>query len=47
MKNTKIILSSYKQLEPENKKMITATITALLGIVKNNAMKEVHKKTRH
>lgn len=47
MKNAKIILSSYKHLEPENKKMITATITALLGIVKNNAMEEVHKKTRH
>lgn len=47
MKNTKIILSSYKQLEPENKKMITATITALLGIAKNNVMKEVYKKTRH
>ena len=44
MKNAKIILSSYKQLEPENKKMITATITALLGIVRNNAMEEVYKK---
>ena len=47
MKNAKMILSSYKHLESENKKMIIATITALLEIVKNNAMEEVHKKTKH
>lgn len=47
MKNVRIILSSYKNLKPENKKMITATIAALFGIVKNNAMQEVHKKTKH
>ena len=40
MKNAKIILSSYKHIEPENKKMITATITALFGIVKENVKEE-------
>ena len=45
--NAKMILSSYKHLESENKKMIIATITALLEIVKNNAMEEVHKKAKH
>lgn len=40
MKNVKIILSSYKQIEPENKKMITATINALLGTVKENVKEE-------
>ncbi len=40
MKNAKIILSSYKQIEPENKKMITATITMLLGIIKENVKEE-------
>ena len=47
MKNAKMILSSYKHLESENKKMIIATITALLEIIKNNAMEEVHKKVKH
>lgn len=42
MKNARIVLSAYKQIEPENKKMITATITALLEIIKEN-FKEEHK----
>lgn len=40
MKNAKIILASYKHIEPENKKMITATITALLGTFKENVKQE-------
>ena len=36
-------LSSYKQITPENKKMIEATVTALLGIVKENVKAEYKK----
>ena len=43
VKNARIILSSYKQITPENKKMIEATVTALLGIVKENVKAEYKK----
>lgn len=44
MKNTKIILSSYKQINSEDKKMITTTITALLRIIKENIKEEYKNK---
>lgn len=40
MKNAKIILSSYKHIEPENKKMITATIADLIRIIRYNVREE-------
>lgn len=40
MKNAKIILSSYKHIEPENKKMIMATIAELVEIIKANVKEE-------
>lgn len=40
MKNAKIILSSYKHIEPENKKMIIATIAELVEIIKANVKEE-------
>ena len=40
MKNAGTILSSYNHIKPENKKMITATVTALLGIIKENIKEE-------
>lgn len=40
MKNAMIILSSYKQIESEDKKKITSSISALLGIIKDN-VKEI------
>lgn len=43
MKNARIILSSYKQIDSENKKMIFATINALLRIIKEN-IKEKYRK---
>jgi hypothetical protein len=43
MKNAKTILSSYNQIGTENKKMITATITAFVGIIKDNAIEEYKK----
>lgn len=45
MKNAKIILSSYKQIDSKNKKMITTTITTLLRIIKEN-VKEEYGKTK-
>ena len=45
MKNAKIILSSYKQIDSKNKKMITNTITTLLRIIKEN-VKEEYGKTK-
>lgn len=40
MKNARIILSSYRQIKPEDKKMITATITAFFGIIRKNVKEE-------
>ena len=40
MKNAKIILSAYNQIENEDKKMIIATITAFFAIIKENVKEE-------
>ncbi len=40
MKNAKIILASYSHIKPEDRKMITATITAFIGILKENVKEE-------
>lgn len=42
LSNAKIILNSYKLVDPESKKMISETISALLKISKNNFIEE-HK----
>ncbi len=43
--NAKILLSSYKLVEPENKKMILETLSALFKIVKDNFFEE-HPRPR-
>ena len=40
MKNAKIILSAYNHIDNENKKMIIATITAFIAIIKENVKEE-------
>lgn len=44
IKNARIILSSYKQVNSENKKMIMNTLNALFGIIKDT-IKEEYKIT--
>ncbi len=44
MKNAKKILTAYNNMEYENKKMITATITAFLGILKENVKEEYKRR---
>jgi hypothetical protein len=43
--NAKILLSSYKMVEPENKKMILETLSALFKIAKDNFLEE-HSRPR-
>lgn len=42
--NAKTLLNSYKLLEPENKKMVLETLSALFRIVKDNFLGEYKKK---
>jgi hypothetical protein len=44
LKHSKTIVSSYNQLSQENKKMIGETVTALLGIIKENVIEEYKKE---
>jgi len=41
IKNAKIIISSYKNVEPQNKKMITTTIAAFFSIIKREYKKGI------
>lgn len=44
VKNSKAVLSSYKQVSSEDKKMILNTIVALFGIIKENIKEEYESK---
>jgi len=44
LENSKIIIESYREIDKENRKMITATLAELLRIVKDNFIEEHVKK---
>lgn len=46
MSKANIILSSYKQLDLDNKKMVTATLNELLEIIKNNVLEDIKTRKR-
>lgn len=45
--NARILLNSYKQIDPESKKMILETLSALFKIAKDNFIEEHSKQTLH
>ena len=42
--NTNSVIVTYKQIDPENKKMIMATVNELFHIIKNNVVEEYKSK---
>lgn len=46
MKNAKVLISTYKNMDEESKKMMTQTIEALFVIVKNNLIGKVKMPER-